>query len=268
MPADGPGLPLVARTAPSCALVCVRSDRAGRCREPEACCRAYLEQLRWPDGVVCIRCGSTETTRLEARRRFACRRCRHFFSLTSGTVMHRSHVPLWKWFLAVRLLVESNTGTPANQLAARLGGSYKTAWFIEHRVRAAMAQAQGLAPVGLPPGTALSADGLRVYERDVAGAYQQYGLDYVAAYRAESEWRTRQAGNPDRLRETLRALLGAEPLTYDELVSPARRRRLAGSNGFEERSRRLGRSDVPGEVKSPDAAAAGRDAVRPSTRAA
>jgi hypothetical protein len=138
--------------------------------------------------------------------------------------MHRSHAPVWKWFLAVRLLLDSEGGVPANQLQRQLGGSYKTAWFIEHRVRAAMLKAQEHEPVRLPFGTALKDGGRRVYAREVVGPYHQHGLVYLAAYQAEAEWRFRQSGNPRRIDETLRVLIAGEPLSYEELVQPSRRR--------------------------------------------
>jgi transposase-like protein len=190
--------------------------------EVESRCRDYVEVLRWPEGVECPRCSSKETLRLVVRRRFCCRGCKYQFSQTAGTVMHNSHAPLWKWFLAVQLLVESDGGLPANQLVRQLGGSYKTAWFIEHRVRAAMATAQAASPVSLPAGLATSADGARIYDRAVVGCYHQQSLEYLDAYRAEHEWRRRHADNPNRFRDTVRALLAAEPLPYAELVQPKR----------------------------------------------
>ena len=216
-----------------CASVCARPDRERGCGSPEDCCRAYLEELRWPGEVTCVRCGSSKTARLTRRKKFECRSCGHQFSVTSSTAMHRSHAPLWKWFLAVRLLVDSENGVPANQLHRRLGGSYKTAWFIEHRVRAAMLSTQEHQPVPLPSGTALRDGGRRVYAREVVGPYHQHGLDYLAAYQAETEWRFRQSGNPRRIDETLRVLIDGEPLSYEELVQPSRRR-SATANGHSE----------------------------------
>ena len=205
--------------------------------EVEARCRDYVEILRWPEGVECPRCGSRETTRLVARKRFCCRGCKYQFSVTAGTVMHNSHAPLWKWFLAVQLLVESDGGLPANQLVRQLGGSYKTAWFIEHRVRAAMATAHSSAlPPGLPPGTMTSADGERVYDRAVVGCYHQQSLEYLDAYRAEREWRVRHAQNPNRFRDTVCALLEADPLPYAELVQPRRARQPLAVVGRSDRS--------------------------------
>ena len=71
----------------------------------ESKCRAYLEDLRWPDGVVCPRCKAKTISRLKDRDQYECSKCRYQFSVTAGTIMHDSHLPLWKWFLAVYLMV-------------------------------------------------------------------------------------------------------------------------------------------------------------------
>jgi transposase-like protein len=101
-------------------------------------CRVYLEGLRWPEGVRCPRCGSSRISRIKARGQFDCDACRYQFSVTAGTIFHDSHLPLWKWFLAVYVMGESKKGVSANQLKRMLHVSYKTAWYLSHRVRAAM----------------------------------------------------------------------------------------------------------------------------------
>jgi len=101
-------------------------------------CRAYLEALRWPDGVVCPRCGGKAISRIAKRGQFDCDSCRYQFSVTAGTTFHDSHLPLWKWFLAVYVIGESKKGISANQLKRMLGVSYKTAWYLSHRIRASM----------------------------------------------------------------------------------------------------------------------------------
>ncbi len=103
-------------------------------------CRAYLEDLRWPDGVRCPRCGNDSTSKIEKRNQYECNEesCRYQFSVTAGTVFHDSHLPLWKWFLAIYLIGESKKGISAKQLQRTLGVSYKTAWYLGHRVRSAM----------------------------------------------------------------------------------------------------------------------------------
>ncbi len=102
-------------------------------------CRAYLEELRWPDGPECPRCEEPTTiSRIPARNQYECDKCRYQFSVTAGTLFHDSHLPLWKWFLAVYLMGESKKGVSAKQLQRMLKVSYKTAWYLAHRIRDAM----------------------------------------------------------------------------------------------------------------------------------
>src|SRR6266850_3474239 len=101
-------------------------------------CRAFMEALRWPKSIKCPRCESEKVSRIKARPQFDCDSCRYQFSATAGTVFHDSHLPLWKWFLAVYILCESKKGISANQLKRMLGVSYKTAWYLCHRIREAM----------------------------------------------------------------------------------------------------------------------------------
>ena len=104
----------------------------------EDSCRARMEELRWPEGVECPRCDSKDIARMEDRHQYQCRSCRYQFSVTAGTIFHDTHLPLWKWFLAVYLIVESKKGISANQLKRTIGVSYKTAWYLSHRIRAAL----------------------------------------------------------------------------------------------------------------------------------
>jgi transposase-like protein len=101
-------------------------------------CREYLEALRWPDTIMCPRCASIKISKIVKRDQFDCDNCRYQFSVTAGTIFNDSHLPLWKWFLCVYLLCESKKGMSANQLKRVLGVSYKTAWYLCHRIRAAM----------------------------------------------------------------------------------------------------------------------------------
>jgi len=104
----------------------------------EAKCRQYIERLRWPRGAECPRCESTKVYRLENRPLLLCASCEHQFSATAGTIFHDTHLPLTKWFLATMLLCESKKGMSACQIQRSLGVSYKTAWYLCHRIRAAM----------------------------------------------------------------------------------------------------------------------------------
>ncbi len=101
-------------------------------------CRRYLEGLRWPDGLTCPRCGGKTISRITTRNQLDCDSCRYRFSVTAGTIFHDSHLPLWKWFVAVYLIAESKKGISANQLKRSLGVTYKTAWYLAHRIRAAL----------------------------------------------------------------------------------------------------------------------------------
>ncbi len=104
-------------------------------------CRAALEELRWPDGVKCLRCGSDSVSRITTRKQFDCNVCRYRFSVTTGTVFNDSHLPLPKWFMAVLLMCEAKKGISANQMKRTLGVAQKTAWYLCHRIREAMKDA-------------------------------------------------------------------------------------------------------------------------------
>ncbi|MBA4115400.1 MAG: IS1595 family transposase [Rubrobacter sp.] len=104
----------------------------------EESCRVRMEELRWPGGVECPRCDSKGIACMEDRHQYQCRSCRYQFSVTAGTIFHDTHLPLWKWFLTVYLISESKKGISANQLKRMIGVSYKTAWYLSHRIRAAL----------------------------------------------------------------------------------------------------------------------------------
>lgn len=103
-------------------------------------CRELLVRLRWPNGVECPRC-KMPAVELETKKQlFYCKGCDYQFSVTSGTIFNDSHLPLQKWFLATLLLCESRKGHSANQMKRELGVSYKTAWYLCHRIRFAMTE--------------------------------------------------------------------------------------------------------------------------------
>jgi transposase-like protein len=102
---------------------------------------AHLEKSRWADGIVCPRCGSVDVTRLEGKIQagyIQCNGCRDKFTCRTGTVMERSHIPVHKWLLAIHLMSASKKGMSAHQLHRMLGITYKSAWFLAHRIREAM----------------------------------------------------------------------------------------------------------------------------------
>jgi transposase-like protein len=103
-------------------------------------CRNYLEALRWHKGVICPKCKGSKISSILKRDQYNCDNdsCRYQFSVTAGTIFHDTHLPLTKWFLATYILCQSRKGMSANQLKRMLGISYKTAWYLGHRIRAAM----------------------------------------------------------------------------------------------------------------------------------
>jgi transposase-like protein len=113
----------------------------------EDAARKYFEGVRWPDGPICPHCGVIDQSTLVQGKShrpgmFQCNACREPFTVTVGSVMESSHVPLHKWALAFRLMASRKKGVSAHQLMRSLGlGSYRTAWFMAHRVREAMAGA-------------------------------------------------------------------------------------------------------------------------------
>jgi transposase-like protein len=108
----------------------------------ESKCRAYLESLRWPTGIVCPHCKAEKVYRLPKREQFLCASCEYQFSVTVDTIFHDTHLPLVTWFLATVLLCEAKKGMSACQIQRSLGiKTYKTAWYLCHRIRAAMVEA-------------------------------------------------------------------------------------------------------------------------------
>lgn len=102
-------------------------------------CQEYLAALRWESGFVCPKCGSRHAYQL-SNGRYQCVQCRHQVSVTAGTVLHKTHMPLTKWFLAFYFVCQDKRGISAVQLASQLGTSYKTAWYMLKRIRSAMGQ--------------------------------------------------------------------------------------------------------------------------------
>ena len=106
--------------------------------------------MRWPDGPYCPHCGNADKariTKLQGKSTrpgvYKCKECRKPFSVTVGTVFERSHIPLTKWLLAMQLICSSKKGMSAHQFHRMLGLSYKSSWFMLHRIREAMAPAKG-----------------------------------------------------------------------------------------------------------------------------
>jgi hypothetical protein len=137
-------------------------------------------------------------------------------------------------------MLESEDGFPASQLHARIGGSYKTSWFLEHRIRRAMEQAlpcvRPADPVAFVTGEtaeggqatdeasatdaapAAVARGVRLIKQSAGAAYRRPSLEHLSAYWAETQWRATQTATEDAFRRTVLALLEASPVTYRELT--------------------------------------------------
>lgn len=125
----------------------------------EDACLAYLESMRWPSGVGCLACGSTKVKQLEikkgargkTRRIYQCleRPCLHQFTATTRTIFHNTHLPLRKWFMAIALICDAKKGMSALQLQRHLTDkkkkmSYRTAWYLCHRIRKATEEPENL----------------------------------------------------------------------------------------------------------------------------
>lgn len=123
-------------------------------------CLDYIEAMRWNDGIIrCTTCGNDKISRIERKATSKNRRnrfyqcleptCKQQFSATSGTIFHDSHLPLTKWFMGIAIVLNAKKGVSAMQLQRDLGiGSYRTAWYLYHRIREAMQDNDGLKLTG------------------------------------------------------------------------------------------------------------------------
>ena len=172
-------------------------------------CREYLETLRWPDGVACLRCGSIKISRSYKRNQFICEDCKYNFSVTARTILHDTHLPFNKWFMAVYLMIESKKGMSASQLQRTLDISYKTAWYLCHRIRSAVQDASPVKLKGI----------VEIDETFIGGEVRGKGRGYkgnkavvVGAVQREGKIILRVV--PDRSRKTLHAF--ADEAVSDE----------------------------------------------------
>lgn len=121
----------------------------------EDAARAHLEAIRWPTGPVCPHCGNADAAKIRTLQGKStrpglrqCNECREHFTVTVGSVMERSKIPLTKWIAAFHLMAASKKGVSAHQLHRMLGVTYKSAWFLAHRVREAMKDDGSKGPLG------------------------------------------------------------------------------------------------------------------------
>ena len=107
----------------------------------EEACVEYLANRRWPNGTICDKCGTIGSGRKTAEPRvWFCAACRKAFSVTAGTPMDRTHLPLTTWFTAIFMIATSSKGISGMVLSRQLGVSYKTAWFLGHRIHQLMSE--------------------------------------------------------------------------------------------------------------------------------
>jgi transposase-like protein len=213
-------------------------------------CRTYLEELRWPKGITCPGCNGRTISRIKARKIFDCDGCRYQFSVTAGTLFHDSHLALPKWFLAIFLMCESRQGVSANQLKRMLKVSYKTAWHLSHRIRAAMADLNAEQRTGTvevdetywgghrqgdkTPQTVNQSikDYVRsdvntntvesvfsLFKRSLVGSFHQVSAKHLDRYLDEFEFRFNNRRNPYLLRDVLLRMIEAKALPYEKLTA-------------------------------------------------
>ncbi len=185
-------------------------------------CRDLLENLRWPNGVVCPRCGSLGISTIKKRRVYDCNDCRYQFTVTAGTIMHDSHLPLRKWFVAVYLMCESKKGVSALQLHRTLGVARRTAWYLSHRIREAMANdpLEGPTLLGV-----VEVDETLVGGRKRGKGHGYRGNKFWVAGAIQRDGQVRLAQIPNVRRKTLHGFIEqtvrdeAEAIYTDELKS-------------------------------------------------
>jgi transposase-like protein len=134
----------------------------------EDAARKHLERLQWPDGPVCPHCGVLErASAIKGGRAglWFCNACRKQYTVTVGTVFERSKIPLHTWLFANHLICSSKKGISSHQLSRMLGVTYKTAWFMAHRIREAMAPASDADPLG-GEGAIVEADETYIGKKD------------------------------------------------------------------------------------------------------
>ena len=186
-------------------------------------CREALEKLRWPHGVACTRCGVLGASELPGGILFQCKSCRYQFSVTSGTIMHDSHLPLRKWFLTIWLMCESKKGISANQLKRTIGTTYRTAWHLCHRIRKAMGNDPFTGPTLF--GIVEVDETLVGGKRRNVGSGSKEGKTWVAGAIQRDSGQVRVERIPDIKRHTLHDFIHrtvkdeAEAIYTDELKS-------------------------------------------------
>jgi transposase-like protein len=122
--------------------------------QDEESARLFLEHIRWPYGPICPKCGTLKKPYAVKNGRYRCsdKDCRSDFTVRVGTVFESSHIRLHKWLLAAYLLRSSKKGILSHQIHRTIGVTYKTAWFMTHRIREAMKEGALVPQMGGPGG--------------------------------------------------------------------------------------------------------------------
>ena len=182
----------------------------------EEACRKYLLSLRWPEGFVCPRCGGREAYDLPKRRLYQCKSCAYQVSPTAGTVMHRTRLPLLKWFWAIYLVGRSKRGISALELSRQIHVRYKAAWLMLHKLRSTLTD-EG----GPPLSGRIEVD--EAYAGNKRRTLKRGRMQSVVAVAVESrgDW----AGRglllcvPDRSRESLEGFIGKNAATGSHMIT-------------------------------------------------
>ena len=207
-------------------------------------CREVLCRLRWPNGPECPRCHGKAVELETVKQLFYCKECDYQFTVTAGTIFNDSHLPLNTWFTAVLLLVEARKGFSANQMKRTIGVSYKTAWYLCHRIRAAMKEAgrpmlDGTVEmdetyVGGKHKTIRHRDKVYVdgdihtntvesafslLKRGIMGTWHKISAKHLQAYLDEMSFRFDRRKNHDLFLDTLRHMITAPVLTFEKLTA-------------------------------------------------
>lgn len=174
---------------------------------------AYWIKARWPDGVRCLGCDCAKCWLIETKgktgktvRLFECSDCGLHFSPTVNTLFHDSHLPLQKWFAAIALMVESKKGISAAQMKRHLGVTYKTAWYLCHRIRQAMQESPSFTVGG--PETTVEMDETMVGGRNrLAGWKRTRENKSVVLGLAERNGQIHMQAIPNAGKEPIRAIV-------------------------------------------------------------
>src|SRR5215510_1228585 len=176
----------------------------------------HLVRTRWPKGVRCLACNHGKCWQIEStnktggpRRLFQCASCKYQFSATTGTLFHDSHLPLTKWFAAVSLMSDAKKGISASQLGRHMGMTYKTAWYVAHRIREAMREAKDI-QLGDPDTT------VEIDEAYIGGGLRHHGSKVAQASKtmvigmAERNGRVHLESMSNRRLESIKPVLDAK----------------------------------------------------------